>query len=102
MPATASAAGCQPSTPAQNSARRDGSALSKEIARSFAVIGAPSRVRPPVDHDRASAGANAPSARPRNGERHNAGVKQRLASTRLADGTEIAYATVGRGPLLVH
>jgi pimeloyl-ACP methyl ester carboxylesterase/DNA-binding CsgD family transcriptional regulator len=29
-------------------------------------------------------------------------VKQRLASTRLADGTEIAYALVGRGPLLVH
>jgi pimeloyl-ACP methyl ester carboxylesterase/DNA-binding CsgD family transcriptional regulator len=29
-------------------------------------------------------------------------VKQRLASTRLADGTEIAYAIVGRGPLLVH
>ena len=26
----------------------------------------------------------------------------RLASTRLADGTEIAYATAGRGPLLVH
>lgn len=30
------------------------------------------------------------------------GVKQRLASTRLADGTEIAYAIVGQGPLLVH
>jgi pimeloyl-ACP methyl ester carboxylesterase len=29
-------------------------------------------------------------------------VKQRLASTWLADGTEIAYALVGRGPLLVH
>jgi pimeloyl-ACP methyl ester carboxylesterase/DNA-binding CsgD family transcriptional regulator len=29
-------------------------------------------------------------------------VKQRLASTRLADGTEIAYAVVGQGPLLVH
>lgn len=29
-------------------------------------------------------------------------VKQRLASTRLADGTEIAYAAVGQGPLLVH
>jgi pimeloyl-ACP methyl ester carboxylesterase/DNA-binding CsgD family transcriptional regulator len=30
------------------------------------------------------------------------GVKQRLASTRLVDGTEIAYATAGQGPLLVH
>jgi pimeloyl-ACP methyl ester carboxylesterase len=30
------------------------------------------------------------------------GVKQRLASTRLADGTEIAYAVAGQGPLLVH
>src|SRR3954447_19556406 len=30
------------------------------------------------------------------------GVKQRLASTWLADGTEIAYALAGRGPLLVH
>jgi pimeloyl-ACP methyl ester carboxylesterase/DNA-binding CsgD family transcriptional regulator len=30
------------------------------------------------------------------------GVKQRLASTRLADGTEIAYAIAGEGPLLVH
>jgi pimeloyl-ACP methyl ester carboxylesterase/DNA-binding CsgD family transcriptional regulator len=30
------------------------------------------------------------------------GVKQRLASTRLADGTEIAYAMAGNGPLLVH
>lgn len=29
-------------------------------------------------------------------------VKQRLASTRLADGTEITYAIVGQGPLLVH
>jgi pimeloyl-ACP methyl ester carboxylesterase/DNA-binding CsgD family transcriptional regulator len=29
-------------------------------------------------------------------------VEQRLASTRLADGTEIAYALVGQGPLLVH
>jgi pimeloyl-ACP methyl ester carboxylesterase/DNA-binding CsgD family transcriptional regulator len=29
-------------------------------------------------------------------------VQQRLASTRLADGTEIAYAVVGAGPLLVH
>jgi pimeloyl-ACP methyl ester carboxylesterase len=29
-------------------------------------------------------------------------VRQRLASTRLADGTEIAYAVAGRGPLLVH
>ncbi len=29
-------------------------------------------------------------------------MKQRLASTRLADGTEIAYALVGEGPLLVH
>jgi pimeloyl-ACP methyl ester carboxylesterase/DNA-binding CsgD family transcriptional regulator len=29
-------------------------------------------------------------------------VKQRLASTRLADGTEIAYAIAGRGPLMVH
>lgn len=29
-------------------------------------------------------------------------VKQRLASTRLADGTEIAYAAAGQGPLLVH
>jgi pimeloyl-ACP methyl ester carboxylesterase/DNA-binding CsgD family transcriptional regulator len=29
-------------------------------------------------------------------------VKQRLASTRLADGTEIAYAIAGQGPLLVH
>jgi pimeloyl-ACP methyl ester carboxylesterase/DNA-binding CsgD family transcriptional regulator len=29
-------------------------------------------------------------------------VKQRLASTRLADGTEIAYAVAGSGPLLVH
>jgi pimeloyl-ACP methyl ester carboxylesterase/DNA-binding CsgD family transcriptional regulator len=29
-------------------------------------------------------------------------VKQRLASTRLADGTEIVYALIGRGPLLVH
>ena len=29
-------------------------------------------------------------------------VKQRLASTRLADGTEIAYAVTGQGPLLVH
>lgn len=29
-------------------------------------------------------------------------MKQRLASTRLADGTEIAYAVAGQGPLLVH
>lgn len=29
-------------------------------------------------------------------------VKQRLASTRLADGTEIAYASAGQGPLMVH
>lgn len=29
-------------------------------------------------------------------------MKQRLASTRLADGTEIAYAVAGHGPLLVH
>ena len=29
-------------------------------------------------------------------------VKQRLSSTRLADGTEIAYALVGQGPLMVH
>jgi pimeloyl-ACP methyl ester carboxylesterase len=29
-------------------------------------------------------------------------VKQRLASARLADGTEIAYACAGQGPLLVH
>jgi pimeloyl-ACP methyl ester carboxylesterase/DNA-binding CsgD family transcriptional regulator len=29
-------------------------------------------------------------------------VKQRLASTRLADGTEIAYASAGHGPLMVH
>jgi pimeloyl-ACP methyl ester carboxylesterase/DNA-binding CsgD family transcriptional regulator len=29
-------------------------------------------------------------------------VKQRLASTRLADGTEIAYAIAGQGPLMVH
>jgi pimeloyl-ACP methyl ester carboxylesterase/DNA-binding CsgD family transcriptional regulator len=29
-------------------------------------------------------------------------VKQRVASTRLADGTEIAYAVAGQGPLLVH
>ncbi|MDQ2750878.1 MAG: alpha/beta hydrolase [Actinomycetota bacterium] len=30
------------------------------------------------------------------------GVKQRLASTWLADGTEIAYAIAGQGPLMVH
>lgn len=29
-------------------------------------------------------------------------VKQRLASTRLVDGTEIAYAVAGHGPLLMH
>jgi pimeloyl-ACP methyl ester carboxylesterase/DNA-binding CsgD family transcriptional regulator len=29
-------------------------------------------------------------------------VKQRLASTRLDDGTEIAYAIAGQGPLMVH
>jgi pimeloyl-ACP methyl ester carboxylesterase/DNA-binding CsgD family transcriptional regulator len=29
-------------------------------------------------------------------------VKQRLVSTWLADGTEIAYAVAGQGPLLVH
>lgn len=29
-------------------------------------------------------------------------MEQRLASTRLADGTEIAYAVAGQGPLLVH
>ncbi len=29
-------------------------------------------------------------------------MKQRLAATWLADGTEIAYATAGRGPLLMH
>src|SRR4051812_50228452 len=29
-------------------------------------------------------------------------VKQRLATTRLSDGTEIAYAVAGSGPLLVH
>jgi len=29
-------------------------------------------------------------------------VKQQLATTRLADGTEIAYAVAGAGPLLVH
>src|SRR6478735_11014218 len=29
-------------------------------------------------------------------------VRQQLATTRLADGTEIAYAVAGSGPLLVH
>ncbi len=29
-------------------------------------------------------------------------MKQRLASTHLDDGTEVAYALVGHGPLLVH
>ena len=29
-------------------------------------------------------------------------MQERLASTRLAGGTEIAYAVAGSGPLLVH
>lgn len=34
--------------------------------------------------------------------RDTGGVQQRIARTRLSDGTPIAYATVGHGPFLVH
>ncbi len=33
---------------------------------------------------------------------HNGGVEQRIASARLGDGTQIAYATAGQGPFLVY
>ena len=32
----------------------------------------------------------------------NGTVQQRVATTRLDDGTEIAYATAGQGPFLVY
>jgi pimeloyl-ACP methyl ester carboxylesterase/DNA-binding CsgD family transcriptional regulator len=33
---------------------------------------------------------------------HNGVVEQRIATTRLTDGSRIAYSVVGRGPVLIH
>jgi pimeloyl-ACP methyl ester carboxylesterase/DNA-binding CsgD family transcriptional regulator len=38
----------------------------------------------------------------RNGQVHTVSVDQRIATTKLSDGTEIAYALAGAGPLLVY
>jgi hypothetical protein len=46
---------------------------------------------------------SSPCARgPRPAPRQNRAVEQRVAMTRLTDGSRIAYAVVGRGPVLVH
>ena len=59
--------------------------------------------RPPVATETVSPTHSSPCARgPTHAPRQNRVVEQRIATTRLTDGSRIAYAVVGRGPVLVH